>query len=76
MASQIQQGLILRYHISFKAITSDNNEISLCNILKMCDKILKIQGNHALQDLKDLTVKQKNIKSFNGAKLGSDIASS
>lgn len=42
----------------------------------MCDKILKIQGNHALQDLKDSTVKQKNIKSFNEVELGSDIASS
>ncbi len=42
MASSIQQGLMLKCHIYFQAITSSGNKNTLYNLSKERDEVLEI----------------------------------
>lgn len=60
MASQTQQSLTLKYHISFEAIINNGNKGIICNLLKEQDEVLKVQDSYILKNLEGLTTEQDN----------------
>ena len=60
----MQQDLTLKYHISFEIITSNGNINTLCNLSKKQNKILNVQGNYVLKNLRGLTIEQKDKKLY------------